>query len=120
MLRVLRLLDPRLLALSYIPLEPGLTIPCIFAQLRLKVDCGFEAAIHVKGYGLVLVRDLPFACDPLEAERLSKPEIGLCSVRLCSVHPIEAMAEGNIFTDHDILVADFVADRALPGGEPRI
>ena len=68
----------------------------------------------------MLVRHLPFAFDPLEAERLPTPEIGLCSVRLCSVHPIQAMAEGIIVADHHTRVADFVADWALPGGEPRI
>jgi hypothetical protein len=36
------------------------------------------------------------------------------------VHPIQAMAEGNIVADHYTRVADFVADWALPGGEPRI
>ena len=48
----------------------------------------------------MLVRDLPFAFNPLEAKRLPKPKIGLCSVRLFSLHPIQAMTEGNIGVYH--------------------
>ena len=47
----------------------------------------------------MFVRDLPRAIDRLETERLSEPEVAFDPVRLCSVHPVKAVAERNIIAD---------------------
>src|SRR5215813_13069756 len=50
------------------------------SRLRSELDGGLEAAVHVEGNGLVLVRDLPRTPDPPEAERVTKPDAGLLAL----------------------------------------
>src|SRR5690349_11066284 len=68
----------------------------------------------------MLVRRLPPAFDLAEAGGPAKPALGGASVRQCSTHPVEAVAEGEPVAYLDGEVVDLIDDRPLQGSERRL
>src|SRR5258708_39359692 len=64
--------------------------------LRLQIDRGAEASVHVERHRIVLVRDFPLTFDLAEAQRLAIPEFDLMSARRGARHQIEAVADAEI------------------------
>src|SRR4051794_40580804 len=86
--------------------------------LRLQVDGGAEAAIHVERHRRMLVGDLPDAADLAETKRFSKPEIDFVTALLGACHAAQPEAVGAVAADDDREITHLAADRATPGGEP--
>jgi hypothetical protein len=73
-----------------------------WSALGLEVKGGPQAAIHVKGHGLVLVDDPPGTPLPMQAHRCTHPETDRRSARLgSSAETVEAMAEGEVAAHND-------------------
>ena len=64
------------------------------------------------------MRDRPLAIDFAEAESLAKPQVDFRSGCRRRLHPIEAVAEGNVIARRDVQIANLVAKRALERREP--
>ena len=87
--------------------------------LRLQVDRGAVAAVHVERHRFVLMRDLPCPTDVAETKGQAKPDVILLAVGLRSAQSVEAVAERRVSAREDGEVADLVAEPASPCGEPR-